>query len=154
MLRFVFEPVRKSFSDASRPARERTVVEYPTMCAETALRVAAEEEVLAVDPALDVVCEDRLPVGGEDLPAVDLELGDPLDRVVLPVFQARRGPRLPVGRADDERREQCHRHHGDTSDLLVHERPSSENCETEFARCESRRRPASRMKLATTLEPP
>jgi hypothetical protein len=42
-------------------------------------------------------------VGRVDQAALDLELGDPLDRIVLAGGQARRRPRLPVGRGHDQR---------------------------------------------------
>ena len=44
--------------------------------------------------------------------------------------------------------------HGHARDLAVHGRPSIGICATEFARWETSRRPASRTKFATTLEPP
>ena len=57
-----------------------------------------------------------------DLAAVDLELRHALDRVVLPVREARRRPGLPVRRRDDERREQHERGDGEAGDLPVHAR--------------------------------
>src|SRR5205085_12267675 len=65
---------------------------------EPALRVTAEGERLPAD-VLAVVGGEDLAVGGADLPALDRELFDDLDRVVLLVREPGRGPGLLVGRA-------------------------------------------------------
>ena len=61
--------------------------------------VAAEVERLAGDLLLDVRGEDGPAVRGQDQAALDPELRDPLDRVVLLRRQAAGRPRLPVRRA-------------------------------------------------------
>ncbi len=91
---------------------------------EPVLRVLPKVESLAANLSPDVVGEHRLAVGRIDLPALDRELGDDLDRVVLLVGEARRGPGLPVGRADDERGEQHRADDRDPCDLAVHGWPS------------------------------
>jgi len=48
-----------------------------------------------------------------------VELRDSLDRVVLPVLEPADRPRLPVGRADDERGEQQQGDNRDAADLPV-----------------------------------
>ena len=113
---------------------------------QAALRVAAQVELLAGDLLDPVRGEDR-PVGGPDQAALDRELGHALDLVVLPVGEARAGPGLPVGRADDQRRHEPDGDECEPCDLPVHPRSA-------FARLETSRRPASRTKFATTLEPP
>ena len=74
------------------------------------LRIAAEIERLPADLSLRVRSEDRLLALVLDQPALDRELHHALDRVVLLVLKARRRPRLPVRRRDDER---CEEHDGD-----------------------------------------
>ena len=111
------------------------------------LRITAEVERLPAAPALDVRREQR-PVGGADQAALDAELGDALDRVVLPGREPGRGPRLPPRRRDDQRRDQDERRDGELRDLPVHDVLGA------FARFETSISPASRTKLATTLEPP
>ncbi len=85
-------------------------------------------------------------VGRVDQPAPDRELGDALDCVVLPILEPGHRPGLPVRRRDHERREQNESDHGKACDLPVH-------CGA-FARFETSRSPATRMKLATMLDPP
>ena len=109
-------------------------------------RVAAEVERPRPDLALDVPGETLPRPEGEDQAAVDRELGHALDRVVLPRGQPRRGPGLPVGRHHDE--------DGDQSDRDIREPDDARVHRGRFARWETRRRPASRRKLATTLVPP
>ena len=80
--------------------------------------------------------------------ALDRELRDAHDRVVLPVGEARGRPGLPVRRPDDQRREQHEREDGELRDLAVH-------CVLgAFARLETSRSNPSKTKLATTDEPP
>ncbi len=110
------------------------------------MRIAPEVERLAVDLPLPVRREYRA-VGGADQPALDLELGDALDRVVLPRRKIARRPRLPVGRADDEHGDQRQRDECDAADLGVHRARAS-------ARFETSRSPATMTKFATTLDPP
>ena len=93
--------------------------------------------------------EHRLAVGRVDLPALDLELRDLLDRVVLARGEPARGPRLPVGRGDDERAEHHERGERDTGDLAIHA-----ITRWELARWETSSRPASITKFATIDEPP
>ena len=90
---------------------------------EAALRVLAEVERLPAGAAPVVVGQDRVPVTGDDRAALDRELGDALDRVVLPVGQAVRRPRLPVRRPDDQGREQDEPDDRDARDLAVHSCP-------------------------------
>src|SRR5207248_6103361 len=111
-------------------------------------RVAAEVESLAVALDDDVAREHRPAVRGVDLSALDRELRDKPDRVVLPVGEPRVRPRLPVRHADDQAGDQDERGDTDVHDLLVHLRRSR------FARLEMSISPASRTKFATTLEPP
>ena len=111
-------------------------------------RIAAEVERLATDLLLDVRGEQRTPVGGVDLAALDRELRDEPDLVVLPVGEAGVRPRLPVRRADDERRKQDQSGHADVGDLSVHRSISR------LARFDTSSSPASSRKFATTLEPP
>ena len=113
---------------------------------ERAVRIAAEEERPAVDLALAVAREPPARLEREDEPAVDRELGDPPDGVVLSRREARCRPRLPVGRHDDEHRHEPERDVGEADDLPVHR--------GWFARSETRRRSASRTKFATMLVPP
>ena len=117
------------------------------LCEESAGRIAPEVERLPADLAAHVGREHR-PVGRADHAALDPELGDPLDRVVLLLGQARRCPGLPVGRPDDQRCEQDQRRDGELGDLAVHAPLGA------LARLETRSSPASRTKFATTLEPP
>ena len=65
-------------------------------------RIAAQEHVQAVLRALGVGGQHRVAVGGQDQPALDLQL--PVDQagVVLPGGQARRRPDLPVGGERDQ----------------------------------------------------
>src|SRR5207237_10796133 len=93
--------------------------------------VAAEVERPAVDALADVRREQRVPVAGVDLPALDRELRDALDRVVLPVGEPARGPRLPVRRAEDERDDEREPDDREAADLRAH--PGSS-----FARYECR----------------
>src|SRR5262249_55771478 len=79
----------------------------------------------------------------------DRELRDAREVVVLPVREPRDGERLPVRRRDDQRAQQHERGDREARHLLVHASPR-----TVFARFESSISPASRMKFATTLEPP
>src|SRR5919199_3298144 len=109
--------------------------------------VAAEVEGLAADAFGDVRRGHRVPVAGVDLPPLDRELRDALDRVVLPVGEPGRRPRLPVRRAEDERGDEREPDEREAADLRVH--PGGA-----FARLETRRRPARRTKFATTLDPP
>src|SRR5262245_28157125 len=113
---------------------------------EAALRVAAQVQLLAAD-LLDAVRGEDRAVGGADQPALDRELRDALDLVVLPVGQAGGGPGLPVGRGHNQRREQADADETQLGGLPVHPRSA-------FARLDTSRRPASSTKLATTLEPP
>src|SRR6478736_6645535 len=121
---------------------------------EAALRVLAEVERLPADPATVVIGQDRVAVAGDDLASLDGELGHTLDRVVLTIREPSRRPRLPVRRADDQGREQDEGDDGDTSDLTVHGCAPNASWLEAFAGCETSRRPASRTKLATTLDPP
>src|SRR6185312_16014193 len=89
--------------------------------------------------------EHRLPVGRVDEATPDLKLRDALDLVVLLRGQAARRPGLPVRGRDDERAQQDEGDECEAGDLAVH---------WLFARCETRSRPASSTKLATTDEPP
>jgi hypothetical protein len=86
-----------------------------------------------------------------DLAALDRELGDLLDLVVLPVGEVARGPGLPVRRRDDERDDHANAGEREPCDLPVHVRPLAACMFARFETCSSS---ASRMKLATTLEPP
>ena len=113
---------------------------------ERAVRVAPEVERLPVDLPLPVRREHRA-VGGDDQAALDLELRDALDRVVLPRREVARRPRLPVRGADDEHADQRQRDERDPADLGVHRARAS-------ARFETSSSPASMTKLATTLDPP
>ncbi len=116
---------------------------------EPVVRVAPVEEGLAADPPADVPRE-PVAVPREDQAAPDLELRDALDRVVLPVLEPRDRPGLPVGGRDDEGRDEPDRGDGEPDDLAVH----AASPRAVFARCETRSSPASRTKLATTLDPP
>ena len=86
-----------------------------------------------------------------DLATVDRELRDALDLVVLPVGEVAGRPGLPVRRRDDERDDHADAGEREPRDLLVHVR-LLDACM--FARLETSSSSASRMKLATTLEPP
>ena len=86
-----------------------------------------------------------------DLATVDRELRDALDLVVLPVGEVARSPGLPVRRRDDEGDDHADAGEREPRDLLVHGRPRAACM---FARLETSSSSASRMKLATTLEPP
>jgi hypothetical protein len=119
---------------------------------EVAAGIAAEVERLPVDLLRHVLREHEVPVGGVDLSAVDTELRDADERVVLPRLEPRRGPRLPVRRSDDERRDQHDRRAGEPRDLFVHCHGSSPRFA--FARFEMSISPASRTKLPRTLDPP
>ena len=112
------------------------------------LRVLAEVQRPAADLLRAVDSEIEAP--RPDVAALDRELCDSLDLVVLAVGEVACRPRLPVGGGDDERNDQADTGHGEARDLLVH--PSPLVCS--FARFETSRSSASRMKLATTLEPP
>ena len=80
---------------------------------QAALRVAAQVQRLAGDP-LRPVGGERRAVGGEDLPALDRELRDALDRVVLPVGEARASAQVcQYVVADDQRDEQRERADGE-----------------------------------------
>ena len=79
----------------------------------TDLRVVAEVEGLPVDLLATSSGDERLAVRGVDQPALDLELRDTLDRVVLLVGEAAGGPGLPVGRRDDQRCEEQQREERD-----------------------------------------
>src|SRR5205814_3804196 len=105
-------------------------------------RVRPEVEVLPAALPAHIRSEHCVAVGREDQAALDLELRDTLDLVVLPRREAARRPRLPVRRRDDERREHDEREKCDAGDLFVHA--------WELARLETRRCPASTRKLATT----
>src|SRR5205085_4593491 len=107
----------------------------------------AEVERLPADPLAHVRREQGARVARVDQPPLDRELGDPLDRVVLPVGEPRRGPGLPVRRAEDERDDEREPGEREPADLCVHAGPR-------FARWEIRSRPARSTKFATTLEPP
>ena len=135
--------VQRTLQSRSRPRLGRVADDVRS---ERAVRIAPEVERLAVDLPLPVRREHRA-VGGADQPALDLELGDALDRVVLPRGEIARRPRLPVRRADDEHADQRQRDERDAADLGVHRARAS-------ARFETSRRPASMTKFATTLEPP
>ena len=86
-------------------------------------------------------------VGGEDQPALDLELADDQRRVPLPRLEVGRAPE-PVRRRGDQRHEQEREDEEEAADLRVHPRSPR------FTRSETMRRSASTMKLATMLEPP
>src|SRR5204863_2238010 len=111
-------------------------------------RVAAEVERLPADLLLHVRGQQRVSVGRVDLAALDRKLRDEPDLVVLTVGQSRVRPRLPVRRADDQRGQQDERDDADLGDLLVH------RSIPRLARFETSSSPASRTKLATTLDPP
>ena len=85
-----------------------------------ALRVAAEEERLRADLALDVPREPPPRLEREDEPAVDRELRDAPDRVVLPGREAGGRPRLPVRRHHDEQSDERERDVREPDDLPVH----------------------------------
>src|SRR3954469_20152000 len=125
-------------------ARLRRVADQ--MREQAPLRVMAQVELLPADFLDPVRGQDRA-VGGADQAAADRELRHALDLVVLPVGEAGAGPGLPVGRADDQRGQEADADEREARDLPVHARSA-------FARLETSRRPASRTKLATTLEPP
>ena len=148
--RFAFWPGQVVVHRALEPgaeARLRRVAD--DVGGEPALRVDAEVERAAALLLLPV----RRPDGpvAADLATVDRELRDPLDLVVLPVGEVAGRPRLPVGRRDDERDDHADAGEREPRDLLVHGRPR-DACM--FARLETSSSSASRMKLATTLEPP
>ena len=86
--------------------------------------------------------------GRVDQSALDLELRDALNRVVLPVGESRRRPGLPVRRPDHERAEQDDGDDGEPGQLPVH------SARSRLARFETSINPASTRKFATTLEPP
>ena len=65
-------------------------------------RVRPEVERLVAHLLPHVLREQRLAVGRIDLPAIDAELRNALDRVVLLRLQAARRPRLPVRGGDDQ----------------------------------------------------
>ena len=112
-----------------------------------ALRVPAEEERPVVDVAADVPREPPEGVAGDDQPAVDRELRDAPDRVVLPLGESGRGPGLPVRRHHDQRPDEREGDEREADDPTVHGFGA-------FARFETSRRPARSRKLATMLEPP
>ena len=116
------------------------------VCRQRPVRVAAEEQRPAVDLALTVPCEPSPGLEREDEPAVDRELGDASDRVVLTRREARRRPCLPVRRHRDEDGHEPERDVRESDDLPVHRGV--------FARFDTSRRRASRMKFATMLVPP
>ena len=87
--------------------------------------------------------------GREDQAALDLELGDALDRVVLALGERRAGPGLPVRRRDDQGDEEAHREAGDPGDLPVHRCTA-----VAAARFETRSSKPSMTKLDTIDEPP
>ena len=77
-------------------ARDRRVPD--DVGGEWPVRIAAEEQRPALDLALAVPGESPAGLEREDEPAVDRELGDAPDRVVLACREAGRRPRLPVRR--------------------------------------------------------
>ena len=111
-----------------------------------AVGVTAEEERSSLDLSLAVPCEPLSGLPREDEPAVDGELGDALDRVVLAVGKPCGGPCLPVRRHDDEDADEGECDVREPDDLAVH------GCE--LARLETSSKPASRRKFATMLVPP
>ena len=135
--------VQRAFEPRPRARLGRVADDVRRECA---VRIAAEVERLAVHLPPPVRGEHRS-VGGADEAALDLELRDALDCVVLPRGEVACRPRLPVRRADDERADQRQRDERDPADLGVHRARAS-------ARFETSRRPASMTKFATTLEPP
>ena len=135
--------VQRAFERCSRPRLGRVADDVR---GEGPVRIAPEVERLAVDLPLPVRGQHRA-VGGDDEPALDLELGDALDRVVLPRREVARRPRLPVRGADDERADQRQRDERDAADLGVHRARAS-------ARFETSKSPASMTKFATMLDPP
>ena len=134
--------VLRALDAGARPALGRVA---DRLRGQTVPGVLPEVERLPGDLPPDVLRQHE-PVRGEDQPPLDAELRDPLDLVVLACGQARRRPRLPVRRRDDQRGEQQERDQRQPGDLPVHRRA--------FARLETRRRPASSRKFATTDEPP
>ncbi len=114
---------------------------------EPSRRVAPEVERAAADLARPVAREDGSAVRGVDRPALDRELRDGLDRVLLPLREPGCRPRLPVRRRQDQRADQREREDGEPADRAVHERGA-------FARFETSSRPARRTKFASRLEPP
>ena len=88
---------------------------------EPALRIDAEVE-RAPALLLRPVRRPDDPVAA-NLAAVDRELRDPLDLVVLPVGEVAGRPGLPVRRRDDERDDHADAGEREPRDLLVHARP-------------------------------
>ena len=114
---------------------------------EPSLRVATEVEGAAAHAPLLVAREDAR--RRQDQPPLDLELGHPLDRVVLALGEGRPRPRLPVRRRHDQHDEKPEREARDAGDLPVHRSTAVAVALLET----SRRRPSMR-KLETMEEPP
>ncbi len=117
------------------------------MRGESSLRIAAEVERAALDPPLLVAGQDAR--GREDQAPLDPELGDALDRVVLPLGKCRAGPRLPVRGRDDQSDQESHGETGDPGDLPVHRGTA-----VAAARLETRSSNPSMTKFDTIDEPP
>ena len=94
----------------ARPALRRVADD---LRGEAVRRVAAEVERAARALLPHVLGQQQLAAGRVDQPALDAELRDTLDRVVLLRRECRRLPRLPVGGRDDQRREQQEGDHRD-----------------------------------------
>ena len=135
--------VERSLEPRARPSDGRVADDVRR---EGAVRIAAEVERLAVDDALAVPRQAPPWVEREDEAAVDRELGDAPNRVVLPRGETGGGPGLPVRRHDDERADEPEGDVREPHDLAVHRGA--------FALFDTSRSSARSTKFATMLVPP